>query len=172
MDDREGIEWLGHPNWSICSLLGPFCSYIFQFVWTLYWEANSYYPRGLIVRKGKLSNHRNGWQRGDWVVGVFKLEHLQPFRPVLFLHFSICMNFILGGQFLLPQRANSEQGEFCKFQKWMRQGVFSAWGLQTGPFAALWAHFVLKCFQLFHFHTGEPILSYKIFNFSTFILGD
>ena len=32
------------------------------------------------------------------------------------------------------------------------------WGIQTGPFAALEATFVLKNFTLFHFHTGEPIL--------------
>ena len=35
---------------------------------------------------------------------------------------------------------------------------FSAWGIQTGPFAILGAHFVSKDFQLFHFHTGRPIL--------------
>ena len=29
---------------------------------------------------------------------------------------------------------------------------------QTGPFAAPQAHFGLKIFQLFHFHTGEPFL--------------
>ena len=31
-------------------------------------------------------------------------------------------------------------------------------GIQTKPFAALEAHFVLKILQLIHFHTGEPIL--------------
>ena len=91
------LEWLGHSNWSICSHWGLFCSYIFQFACVLYWEANLYYPRGILVRKGNSSNSRNGWQRGDWVLRVFKLEHLQPFRPILFLHISICMNFILGG---------------------------------------------------------------------------
>ena len=30
--------------------------------------------------------------------------------------------------------------------------------IQTGPIAALSAHFVLKFVQLFHLHTGEPIL--------------
>ena len=60
--------------------------------------------------------------------------------------------------FLLPQRANNGKGEFSQLQKWMRQRGFSAWGLQTRPLAALWAHFVLNNFQLFHFHTGEPIV--------------
>ena len=40
----------------------------------------------------------------------------------------------------------------------MRQRRFSAWGIQTGPFAAHLAHFVPEDFQLFHFHTGRPIL--------------
>ena len=35
---------------------------------------------------------------------------------------------------------------------------FNAWGIQTGPFAAYSAHFVLKLFLIFHFHTGEPFL--------------
>ena len=40
----------------------------------------------------------------------------------------------------------------------MRQRVFSALGIQTGPFATSGAPFVLEIFILFHFHTGEPIL--------------
>ena len=40
----------------------------------------------------------------------------------------------------------------------MRQIGFSAWGIQTGPFAAHSAPFVVKLFHLFHLHTGEPIL--------------
>ena len=38
----------------------------------------------------------------------------------------------------------------------MRQRGFSA--IQSGPFASHSASFVLKIFQLFHFHTGVPIL--------------
>ena len=29
------------------------------------------------------------------------------------------------------------KSEFSQPQKWMRQRVFSAWGIQTGPFASL-----------------------------------
>ena len=43
--------------------------------------------------------------------GAFKLDHLQPLKPTLLLEFSICCTFILGGQFLLPQRANTEKRE-------------------------------------------------------------
>ena len=44
---------------------------------------------------------------------------------------------LLGSQFLLPQRANNGKGEFSQLQIWMRQRGFSAWGIQTGPLAAL-----------------------------------
>ena len=66
--------------------------------------------------------------------------------------------FLLGSSFLLPQEANYQKREFFQLQNWMRQKGFSAWAIQNGPFAALWGHFVLKIFQLFHFHTGRPIL--------------
>ena len=48
--------------------------------------------------------------------------------------------------------------EISNLKKSMRQWVFSAWGVQTGPFAALCTFQILKIFQLFHFHTGRPIL--------------
>ena len=71
------------------------------------------------------------------MAGAFKLEHLQPFRPILFLHISICMNFILGGQFLLLQRANSEKREFIQPQKWMTERGLRGWVIPIGVFAAI-----------------------------------
>ena len=53
-----------------------------------------------------------------------------------------------------------EKRDFIQLQNWMRQRGLSTWGIQTGPFAALLAHFVLKDLQLFHFHTGRPISYY------------
>ena len=50
------------------------------------------------------------------------------------------------------------KGKFSQLPIWMRQRGFSAWGIQTGPFAAHEATFVLEIFQLFHFYTGRPIL--------------
>ena len=70
------------------------------------------------------------------VPGVFKLDHLQPFKHIFFKQFSEIFTFILGGQFLLPQKPNSEKREISQLQKEMRQGVFSAWGIQMGSFAA------------------------------------
>ena len=40
----------------------------------------------------------------------------------------------------------------------MTQRGLSATAIQTGPFASLSTPFVLEIFELFHFHTGRPIL--------------
>ena len=66
-------------------------------------EANSYYPRGLIMRKGNSPNSRNGLDRGVSVPGAFKLDHLQPVKPILFPKFYNFFTFMVGGKFLLPQ---------------------------------------------------------------------
>ena len=124
MDETERIECLGHSNRTICSPLSPFSSDKFPFVTSLYWEANPYYPRGLIVRKGNSPHYRNGWDRRDWVLGAFKLDHLQPLKPILFRQFSICHIFILGGQFLLPQRVNSEQVKSHNSRIWWGSGFW------------------------------------------------
>ena len=88
--------------------------------------------------------------------------------------------------------------EFTQFQNWIRQVDFNARGIQTGPFAAHSAHFVLKffhhfsqkgihqtpkvdetegfsvpgAFKLDHLQPIEPFLFQKIFNFFTFILAE
>ena len=76
-------------------------------------------------------------RKNDLVLLVFKLGSLQPNQTVLLKKFSDFSTHILGSQFFLPQRANSEKGKFFHFLKWMGEGVFSAWGLKTGPLAAL-----------------------------------
>ena len=57
-DLREGFKLLGHSNWTIYSPLSPFCSRRFSTFSPSYWEANSYYPRGLIMGKGDSSNFK------------------------------------------------------------------------------------------------------------------
>ena len=72
MDDTEGFGCLGHSNWTICTLLSHFCSPNFPTFSLSCWEANSYYPRGLILRKGNSPNFRNGWDRdpghSNWAI--------------------------------------------------------------------------------------------------------
>ena len=88
-------------------------------------------------------------------IGTFKLDPLQPIELILSQKIFNLFTFILGGQFLLPQRANYGKREFFQVQNWMRQRDLGAWGIQTGPFAALCTSHILKLFYLFHLHTGE-----------------
>ena len=60
LDGTEGFRCLGHSNWTIFSPLSYFCFQIFASISPSYWEANSYYPRGLIIRKGHSSNSKTG----------------------------------------------------------------------------------------------------------------
>ena len=69
-----------------------------------------------------------------------------PCKPLLLQKISNFSAFILGGQFLLPQRANNGKRELLQLQNWMRQRVFSALDIQTGPFV----------------HPSKPLLFQKI----------
>ena len=146
---------LWHSNWTICSLLNLFCSGNCPSFSLSNWEANSYYPRGPIMGYGNSPNFKIGWDSGSSVPWTFNLAHLHPFKPLLFPKFSNFFTFILGGQFLFPQRANNEKREFTWLKNWIRQGGLCARAIQSGPFASLWATFVVENFQFFHFHTGR-----------------
>ena len=74
-------------------------------------EANSYYPRGLIMRKGNSSNSRNGLEREVSVPGAFKLDHLQPVKPILFSKFYNFFTFILGANSYYPREGMAENGK-------------------------------------------------------------
>ena len=105
--------------------------------WLSYWGAHSYYPRGQKWELGECPLSQYGWDWGVSVPGAFKLDHLQPFKPILFWNFSNFFTFILGSPFLLPQRANYGSWENFPFPIWIRLRGFSAWGIQTGLLAAL-----------------------------------
>ena len=137
LKETMGFLCLGHSNWTICIPLSPFCSGSFQFVSCSHWEANSYYSRGLIVRKEKSPNSKTKRDKGVFVPGAFKLDHLYPLKPILLWKFSTCFMLILGGQFLLTQMAISECSEITQIQKWIRQRGLCAWAIQSGPFASL-----------------------------------
>ena len=137
MDETEGSGCPGHSNWANCRLLSHFCSPNFPIFSLSCWEANSYYPRGLILRKGNSPNFRNGWDRGVWVPGAFKLDNLQPVKPLLFPQFSNFFTFILERPILItPERGRLKMGKWKSPNPRERHQFFSAWGIQTGPFAA------------------------------------
>ena len=137
MDETGGFECLGHSNWTICIPLSPFCSGNFQFVSPLYWEANSYYPRGLIVRKGKSQTPQLDETEGFECLGHSKGTICNLLSKFFSWDFPIVALSYWGTISYYPQRANSEKGDICQFQKWMRQRGVSAGGIQTGPFAAI-----------------------------------
>ena len=119
----------------------------FQLFPLSYWEANSYYPRGLIMGKGNSLNFKIGWVRRLSVPSPFNLGHLHSFKMLLSWKFSSFITIIQGGQFLLPQKANNGKREFTKLC--MRLWVFSARAIQSGPFTSLWAFFSFEFFSIF-----------------------
>ena len=46
--------------------------------------------------------------------GAFKLDHLQPIKPLWFRYFSNFSTFILGSQFLLPRGPIMGKGKFSQ----------------------------------------------------------
>ena len=64
--------------------------------------------------KENTPNFKIGLDRGVSVPGPFKLDHLQPIKLILFQKIFNFFTFILGGQFLLPQRANNGKREFTQ----------------------------------------------------------
>ena len=90
--------------------------------------------------------------------------------PILLWTFSNFFTFMLGSPFLLPQRANYGRGEFFQLPIWIRQRGLSAWGIQTGTFAAIFAHFVVNIFQLFRNFIGFSSLQLCFCSVPTYII--
>ena len=53
LSETKEFQCQGHSNWTICILLSSFCPRWFSTFSLSYWDSNSYYPRGLIMGKGK-----------------------------------------------------------------------------------------------------------------------
>ena len=64
--------------------------------------------------------------------GAFKLDHLQPIEAILFQKIFNFFSFILGGQFLLPQRTNNGNGDSSNFKiDWSESATFSEQSLSS-----------------------------------------
>ena len=78
VDEKKGFQCLGHSNWTICIPFSPFCSGKFPSFSPSYWEANSYYPRGPIMGKGKIIQPQKWMRQRVSNALAFKLDHLHP----------------------------------------------------------------------------------------------
>ena len=86
MDETEGFQCLGHSKWTNCSPLSQFCSEIFPTFSLSYWEANSYYPRGLIMGEENSPNVPYGIQTGPFAACWEFLWGNQPISSVWGVH--------------------------------------------------------------------------------------
>ena len=100
-----------------------------------------------------------------------KVDEVEDFQCLGHSNWTICLSFspfcsgnvpifhfYPGRSILITPSANNGKRYFFEPHKWMRQRTFGAWDIQTGPFAFLLAPVVVEIFDLFHFHTGRPIL--------------
>ena len=163
LDEKQVFLTLRHSNWTICSLLSWFFPKKCLPSWPLYWEVQFLITPERGAGYEKRDSLKSGWDTGVSVPGAFKLDHLQTVELILFQKISIFFIFILGVQLSIATEtgragAGNEKKGFT--QKWMRHRDFSTLGIQIGPFATCWAHFVPKNFHLFDFHTGSPIIYY------------
>ena len=85
--------------------------------------------------------------------GAFKLDHLQPVKPILFPKFYNFFTFILGANSYYPREGMAENGKMEFSQPECERGIS-----------------VPGAFKLDHLHPVKPILFSKFYNFFTFIL--
>ena len=100
-----GFGCLGHSNWTTCTPLSPFWFGDFSTFPLSYRGVQSYYPREPIMGKGHSPNFRIEWDRGAWVLGAFKLDHLHSFKPILVSDIFQLFHFHTGEPILItPER--------------------------------------------------------------------
>ena len=136
LNETEGFQCLEHSNWTICSPLSPLVLKHFHLL-PLLLGTPFLLPLRANYPKREFFQPKREWDRGFSVPGAFKLDHLQSIEPILFQKIFNFFTFILGGQFLLPQRANNWKNGITQLKNWMRGATLSALGIQNGLFAAL-----------------------------------
>ena len=119
----RGVSVPGTSNWIICSLLSQFCFSNFTTFSLLLWEANSYYPRRRIMRKGNSPNPRNGLDRKISVPEAFNLDHLQLVKPILFSKFYNFFTFILEANSYYPRGLIMKKGNSPNSRNGLDRGV-------------------------------------------------
>ena len=92
-------------------------------------------------------------RQGVSVPVAIKLEHLQPFKPILFWKISYFFTFILGSQFLLPQRANNGKREILATSNLDETGRFQCLGHSNWTYCSPLSQFCSECFPTFDFNS-------------------
>ena len=59
----------------------------------------------------KRKSIQNALKSGLYVLGTFKVDHLQPVDPILFHKFSLFFTFMLGANSYYPRESNAENGK-------------------------------------------------------------
>ena len=98
MDETEGFQCLIHSNWTICSLLSPFCSQIFPSISPSYWGAILFTPEGQLSEKGILPTPKLDETDRSQCLGHSNWTICSPFSSVCsetFPSFSLSWRLIL-----------------------------------------------------------------------------
>ena len=119
------VPW--HWSWTIYSPLSPLYYRRISFFFFLFHTGRPIF----ITPEGIHPTSKVEWDRGFSVPGAFKLDHLQPIEPILFQKIFNFFTFILGGQFLLPQRANNGNGAFIHFSTRELKARWQFWPPKT-----------------------------------------
>ena len=118
VNEAQGYLYLAHSNWSLCSLISWFFSLIFLFSSSLYWGVQFLITPEKGAENEKRYSPKSEWGNGVSVLGSFKLDHLQPYKLILFLNFSVFLIFILGSPIPYYPRERGWKWEKVFTQKW------------------------------------------------------
>ena len=112
---KSGFQCPGPSNWTTYSTLSQFCFGNFQNVSSLYWGSNSYYPRGLILRKGKFSQLSKGMRPkslSGWGIQIGPIAITRAkILPKIYKNLTL---YTGGSLFILLQRGGRENGRVGK----------------------------------------------------------
>ena len=102
VNETQGFQYLGHSNWTICSLLNIFVRKCFHLFTFHNGRSNFFLPQREEEGKqqgqkmGKRDSPKSECDTGVSDFGAFKLDHLQPVELILSQNFSNFPFFILG----------------------------------------------------------------------------
>ena len=114
-----------------------------------------------MANNGKMEISQPEWGTGIWVPGAFKLDHLQPVKPILFPNFSTFYIFILGSPFLLPQTRGliiMGRGDSHNSKNGWDWGVSVPMGHSNWTTCSPLSPFLFRTFNCFTFILGSPFL--------------